>query len=82
LMFLGEAVVVGLVGLGIGVVCGPILLKGVTSSMSFAGFTVRMTLPAEALLHASLLALLAAVLGGLYPSYRASKMTVVEALRK
>jgi putative ABC transport system permease protein len=82
LMFLGEAVVVGLVGLGIGMVCGPILLKGTTSSMSFAGFTVEMTLPAQALLHASLLALFAAVLGGLYPSYKASKMTVVESLRK
>ena len=82
LMFLGEAVVVGLVGLGIGMVCGSILLKGVTSSMSFAGFTVRMVLPAQTLFHASLLALLAAVLGGLYPSYRASRMTVVEALRR
>jgi putative ABC transport system permease protein len=82
LMFLGEAVVVGLVGLGIGMVCGPILLKGTTSSMSFAGFTVGMTLPIQALLHASLLAVVAAVLGGLYPSYRASRMTVVESLRK
>ncbi|MEM2978166.1 MAG: FtsX-like permease family protein [Candidatus Hadarchaeales archaeon] len=82
LMFLEEAVVVGLVGLGIGLVCGPILLKGTVSSMSFAGFTVEMVLPLEALLHASLLALAAAILGGLYPSYRASRMTIVDSLRR
>ncbi|TDA33454.1 MAG: hypothetical protein DSO03_00140 [Hadesarchaea archaeon] len=82
LMFLGEAVAVGLVGLVIGLICGPILLKGVTSSMSFAGFTVEMVLPLQAILHASLLAFVAAISGGLYPSYKASKLTIVEALRR
>ncbi len=82
LMFLGEAIAMGLIGLVISIACGTIILKGTTMAMAFDGLRVRMILPLDAILHASILALVAALFGGLYPAYRASKLTVVESLRR
>ncbi len=82
LMFLGEAIVIGLIGLAIGIPCGAIILNGVTATMAFDGLLIRTILPLEIMIQALILGIAAAIGGALYPAYKASKMTIIESLRQ
>jgi len=80
-MFLTEALIIGLVGFIIGVPCGALILKGITSSMSIMGLWFPFITPWGIIIQALLLAVIVAIVGTIYPAYKASKIDIVEALR-
>jgi len=80
-MFLTEALIIGIVGFIIGVPCGLLLLKGTTSTMSIMGLWFPFVMPWSNLVQAFMLAIAAAIVGALYPAYRASKANIVDALK-
>ncbi|MDH5376299.1 MAG: FtsX-like permease family protein [Candidatus Bathyarchaeota archaeon] len=81
IMFLTEALIIGLVGFIIGLPCGVLILKGITSSMSIMGLWFPFMAPWAIIIQALLLAVTVAIVGAVYPAYKASKMDIVEALR-
>ncbi len=80
-MFLTEALIIGLVGFIIGVPCGALILKGITSNMSIMGLWFPFITPWAIIIQALLLAVIVATVGAIYPAYKASKMDIIEALR-
>jgi putative ABC transport system permease protein len=86
-IFLGESVIIGLMGAIIGIVLGWILAN-VTATVlgsgafgSGAGFTITPLLTPEVLLGALGFGVGVSVVFALYPAGRASKLKPVEALR-
>ncbi len=86
-IFLGESVIIGLMGAIIGIVLGWILANitaGILGSGIFGsggGFTITPLLTPEVLVGALGFGLGVSVIFALYPAWRASKLKPVEALR-
>jgi putative ABC transport system permease protein len=86
-IFLGESVIIGLIGAVIGIVLGWILANvtaSVLGSGAFGGgggFSITPLLTPEVLLGALAFGVGVSVIFALYPAWRASKLKPVEALR-
>ena len=77
-MVVGEAVLIGVVGQGIGLAVGfalSLVLIYVINVQSF-GWTIQFHLPLGFLLQSSALMIVAAALAGLYPARRAIALTM------
>jgi putative ABC transport system permease protein len=85
-IFLGESVIIGLIGAVIGIVAGwflAVVTAQVLGSGMFGGggFTITPLLTPEVLVGALLFGIGVSVIFALYPAWRASKLKPVEALR-
>jgi len=77
-MVIGEAVLIGVVGQGLGIVVGLVLsliLIYVVNVQSF-GWTIQFHLPWAFLVQSSVLVIVATALAGLYPARRAVQLTM------
>lgn len=81
-LFLTEAMLIGLVGFLVALPCGLVLLKGVTSTMTLAGLWFPFMIPWSAVGQSVLFALIAAVIGAIYPAYKASRLSITESLQR
>lgn len=78
-MVVGEAVIIGAISHGLGVIVGlalSLLLIFVVNVQSF-GWTIQFHVPIGFLVQSTLLILAATALAGLYPAYRAARLTMV-----
>ncbi|MEM3011441.1 MAG: ABC transporter permease, partial [Candidatus Bathyarchaeia archaeon] len=80
-LFLIEAVLVSFIGFLVALPCGIVLLKGTSTTMTLAGLRFPFVVPWFAIGQSLIFALAAAMLGAAYPAYKASRLSVVEALR-
>ncbi len=81
LLVLAEAIFLGLVGYVVGVVAGLIFLKSALLFMSGAGLGVPFIVPWERIQFALVLAIATAIVGVTYPSYKATRVNLIEVLR-
>ncbi len=75
-------VTLGLFGFLLAIPGGLLLLVGATNSTTIAGFWLPFIVPWGAMVQALVLALVAVVLGSLYPALRASRMDLTKALEQ
>jgi len=80
-MIVGEAVILGLIGLVLGVISGLIFYQGVVSIMTKMGFSVPFIIPLNPIRTAALLATGVSMVSVLYPIHKANNLDIVEALR-
>jgi ABC-type antimicrobial peptide transport system permease subunit len=80
-LVVAEAVFLGLAGYVVGSVAGVFLLRGVVSLMSGMGLVVPYIVPWERLQFALILAIGISVAGVIYPSFRATRVNLIEVLR-
>jgi putative ABC transport system permease protein len=83
-LVLWEAVYLGIIGAGLGVIGGLVLawvLIAVINKQSF-GWTIHMTVPVGILLQAVVLAVLAAWVAGYFPARWAARQPVIDGLRE
>ena len=81
-MIIGEAIILGVIGLLLGAISGITIYQGITSVMAKTGFTGSLTTPWEAIRTSTILAIGVSVLSVLYPTYKAVKIDIVEAVRR
>ena len=79
-MILGESLLVGILGGLLGIVLGWLMLVGASDALSFFGASADNIRPAI-LIQAGITVLVLGFVGGAYPSWKASRMQPVEALR-
>ncbi len=77
--FLQEALVLGVAGGIAGTILG-MLAANVLTVPSLIGITITLDVPAQLLAEAFAIALMTALLGGLYPAARAARLNVADAL--
>ncbi|MBM3771982.1 MAG: ABC transporter permease [Acidimicrobiia bacterium] len=78
-MVVGEAIIIGAISHGLGLIVGlalSLLLIFVVNVQSF-GWTIQFHWPIAFIIQSTLLILIATALAGLYPAYRASRLTMV-----
>ena len=80
-LVVAEAVFLGLVGYVVGSVAGVFLLRGVVSLMSGMGLVVPFLIPWERMQFALVLAIAISIAGVVYPSFRATRVNLIEVLR-
>jgi ABC-type lipoprotein release transport system permease subunit len=78
----GEAAFLGVVGSIMGVVVGLMFHRVTVSYMRVEGFPMAFIIPFAAIEITIFLALLTAVIGSVYPAYRASKQNIVDSIRQ
>jgi putative ABC transport system permease protein len=78
-IFLQEAFTLGVVGGTAGIFLG-MFAASVLTVPSLIGITITLDVPIQLVLEAFGIALLTAILGGLYPALRAARLSVVDAL--
>ena len=79
-MVVGEAIVLGMVSQGIGLIVGlvlSLLLIYVINVQSF-GWTIQFHLPVGFLLQSTILILVATAASGIYPAARACRSSAIE----
>jgi putative ABC transport system permease protein len=81
-LFLGEGVLLGLFGFLLAIPGGLLLLKGATNSTTLAGFFIPYIVPYGEILQAFALALIAVLVGSVYPALRAYRMEITQALER
>ena len=81
-LFLGEGTLLGLFGFLLAVPGGLLLLKGATNSTTLAGFFIPFIVPYGAIVQSLILALVAVLIGSLYPAVRASRLEMTRALEQ
>jgi len=81
LLVAAEAMFLGLVGYVVGAVAGIFLLKSTVFFMSGMGMAVPFVVPWERMQFALLLAIGIAIVGVMYPSFRATRVNLIEVLR-
>jgi ABC-type antimicrobial peptide transport system permease subunit len=81
-LFLGEGTLLGLFGFLLAIPGGLLLLKGATNSTSIAGFFIPFIVPYGAIAQALILAIIAVLIGSLYPAVRASRLEITQALEQ
>jgi putative ABC transport system permease protein len=81
-LFLGEGTLLGLFGFLLAIPGGLLLLKGATNSTSIAGFFIPFIVPYGAIAQALILAIIAVLIGSLYPALRASRLEITQALEQ
>jgi putative ABC transport system permease protein len=79
---IGEAWVLAITGFLVGTAAGLILYQVTISFMRLAGFPIPFTIPFNSIWLSLLLAVLASLISAAYPAYRASKLNIIEALRR
>jgi putative ABC transport system permease protein len=79
-MILKEALVLGLIGGGVGLLLGMAMVWGV-QQIPLIGGMLQPSYSVELIGQTLIIALVAGAIGGLYPSWRATRMRPVEALR-
>jgi len=81
-LFLTEAILIGFTGFLVALPCGLVLLKGVTSTMTLAGLWFPFMIPWSTVGQSVLFALIAAVMGAIYPAYKASRLSITDSLQR
>ncbi len=81
-LFLGEGTLLGLFGFLLAIPGGLLLLKGATNSTDLAGFFIPFIVPYDAIVQSLILALVAVLIGSLYPALRASRLEITRALEQ
>jgi len=81
-ILLTEAGFLGLVGFLIGLPSGLLLLKSATSTTTAVGFLLPYIIPWSAILQSLVLAVVASLVGALYPALTASRMSITKALQQ
>jgi putative ABC transport system permease protein len=81
LLVLAEAVFLGVVGYVVGVSAGLVLLRSTIAFMSGMGMNIPYIVPWERIRFALLLAVATAIIGVAYPSFRATRVNLIEVLR-
>jgi putative ABC transport system permease protein len=82
LTIVGEAIVISSVGFLIGTISGLLLHRVMVSYMRLTGFPIPYIIPVDAIALSLILALVSSVISSAYPAYRASKLNIIEALRR
>jgi putative ABC transport system permease protein len=80
-MIVGEALVLGTVGLLVGLSIGILFSNYFIDIMAFVQFTVPLNIPYNILLYVALASIVISVASASYPAYKASAMNVVDAIR-
>jgi putative ABC transport system permease protein len=80
-MIIGEALILGTIGLIAGLVIGILFSNYFVDIMSFVGFPVALFIPYTILLYVALASIIISVASATYPAYNAAKMNVVDAIR-
>ncbi|UCD72679.1 MAG: ABC transporter permease [Candidatus Bathyarchaeota archaeon] len=80
-MIIGEATILGVIGLVLGIISGLVFYQGVVFAMTQTGFSVPFTIPYDSIRTSTFLAIGVSIVSVLYPVYKANKMNIVEALR-
>ena len=81
-MIIGEAIILGGIGLLLGTIAGLIYYRGVVYVMAETGFPVGFMIPMESIRTAAILALGISVVSVLYPLHKANSLNIVEAVRR
>jgi putative ABC transport system permease protein len=81
-IILGEVIVLGIIGFFLSIITGMIFHRITVSYMTFAGFPMPYIIPFDAFGLSLGLALLTSTISVIYPSIRATKLNIVEALRR
>nr|MDO8099002.1 FtsX-like permease family protein [Candidatus Njordarchaeota archaeon] len=80
-MIIGEALILGSIGLVTGLAIGVMFSNYFIDIMSFVGFAVPLTIPHTILLYVALASIIISVASAAYPARKAATMNVVEAIR-
>lgn len=80
-LVVAEAIFLGVVGYVVGAIAGMFFLKGAVQMMSSMGLPIPYLIPWERMQFALLLAVGIAILGVLYPSFRATRVNLIDVLR-
>jgi putative ABC transport system permease protein len=80
-MIVGEALVLGMIGLLVGLATGILFSNYFIDIMAFAQFAVPLEIPYTVLLYVALASILISVVSAAYPAYNAARMNVVDAIR-
>jgi putative ABC transport system permease protein len=80
-MIIGEALILGFIGLITGLAIGVMFSNYFIDIMSFVGFAVPLTIPYTILLYVALASIIISVASAAYPARKAATMNVVEAIR-
>jgi len=81
-MLLTEACFMGIIGFLIGLPSGLLLLKSATSTTTTTGFWLPYIIPWFTIAEALAFALIASLVGALYPALKASRMSITRALQQ
>ena len=80
-MIVGEALVLGMIGLLVGLAIGILFSNYFIDIMAFAQFAVPLDIPYTVLLYVALASIIISVASAAYPAYNAARMNVVDAIR-
>ncbi|BCU68165.1 permease [Sulfolobales archaeon HS-7] len=91
-IFLAEAIMIGLIGGVLGILGGialsdsfPLFLGGSAHAArrsTGVGFSIHPVISVESIILAFLVALVLSIIAGIYPAWRAAKLTAIEAIRR
>jgi len=81
-MLLTEACFMGIIGFLVGLPSGLLLLKSATSTTTTTGFWLPYIIPWLTIAQALAFALIATLVGALYPTLKASRMSITRALQQ
>jgi len=81
-LILGEVIVLGIVGFFLSVVIGMTFHRITVSYMAVTGFPMPYIVPYNAFGISLILALFTSILSAIYPANRATKINIVDALRR
>lgn len=80
-MIVGEALVLGTIGLLVGLSIGILFSNYFIDIMTFVQFAVPLSIPYTVLLYVALASIIISVASAAYPAHKASAMDVVDAIR-
>jgi len=81
-MIIGEAIILGSIGLLLGTIAGLVYYRGVVYVMAETGFSSGFMIPMGSIRTAAILALGISVVSVLYPLHKANSLNIVEAVRR
>jgi putative ABC transport system permease protein len=81
-MLLAEACFSGVIGFLVGLLSGLLMLKSLTSTTTVIGLWMPFTIPWSTMTQALALAVIASVGGALYPAFKASRLSITQALQQ
>jgi len=81
-MLLTEGCLMGIIGFLVGLPSGLLLLKSATSTTTTTGFWIPYIIPWFTIAQALAFAIIASLVGALYPAVKASRMSITRALQQ